>query len=99
MNPIQNPDPGYYHNDPFASGPYGKSRGLAALFAIFLGSFGIHYFYLGKTTAGILTILLWCVTCSVWGVLMFIQGIYMFCIDNAKFERIYVLSNSTLPLF
>ncbi len=92
-------DPGYYNNDPMASGPQGKSRGLCAIFALILGSIGVQYFYLGNTTAGLLTILLSIVTCGAWGAVMFAQGIYMFCIDNQKFERIYVTSNSTLPLF
>ena len=33
----------YRSNDVFAEGPSGKSRGIAALLAIFLGAFGIHY--------------------------------------------------------
>ena len=93
------PDPGYYNNDPMASGPTGKSRGIAAILAILLGSIGVQYFYLGKTTAGFLTILISLVTCGIWGTVMFAQGIYMFIIDNQKFERIYISSNSTLPLF
>lgn len=35
-------------NDVFSPGPSGKSRGVAALLAIFLGSLGIQYFYRGK---------------------------------------------------
>ena len=93
------PDPSYYTNDPFANGPTGRCRGIAALLAIFLGSFGIQYFYLNRTTAGLLTILLFVITCGVWGTVMFIQGIYMFCIDNDKFTRIYINNTSTLPLF
>ena len=30
----------------FTAGPSGKSRGVAALLAIFIGSLGIQYFYL-----------------------------------------------------
>lgn len=44
-------------NDVFATDRYGKSRGVCALLAIFLGGFGIQYFYLGKTTAGIIALI------------------------------------------
>ena len=96
-----------YNQPPFVSGdnafdpcgPEGKTRGIAALFAIILGSFGIQYFYLGKSTAGIITILLSLITCGLWGVIMLVQGILMFCMTNAQFRQKYILSTSTLPLF
>ena len=80
-------------------GPEGKSRGVAALLAIFLGGLGIQYFYLGKATAGIISIVLSLVTCGLWSLVMLIQGIMMFCMTNAQFREKYVLSTSTLPLF
>ena len=87
-------------NNPFdACGPEGKSRGLAALLAIFLGGLGIHYFYLGKTMAGVISIVLSIITCGVWSIVMFIQGIYMFCITNDQFRQKYIDNTSTLPLF
>jgi TM2 domain-containing membrane protein YozV len=89
----------FSNNDPFAEGPEGKSRGLAGLLALLLGSLGIHYFYLGKTTAGLLTILLSAVTCGVFGVVTFIQGIVFFCLSNEEFRRKYVTSLSSFPLF
>ncbi len=89
----------FSRNDAFAPSPEGKSRGVAALLAILLGSLGIHYFYLGKTTAGILAIVLNLVTCGIFGLLIFVQGILMFCMDNEKFREKYILSTSTFPLF
>ena len=80
-------------------GPEGKSRGVAALLAILLGGLSIQYFYVGKTTAGIISIVLSFVTCGLWSVLMLVQGILMFCMTNAQFRQKYVLSTSTLPLF
>lgn len=89
-----------YANNPFdASGPEGKSRGVAALLAIFIGGLGVHYFYCGKTTAGLLTILLSVVTCSLWTLLTFVQGIYFFCITNDQFEQKFVATPATFPLF
>lgn len=55
--------------------PYAKSKVAAGLLGIFLGGFGIHRFYLGFTTIGILQILVTIVTCgigSIWGL---IEGI------------------------
>lgn len=86
-------------NDPFAAGPEGKSRGVAALLAIFLGSIGIHYFYLGKSTAGLLTILISAVTCGAWSIIPLAQGIIMFCISNEQFRAKYVTTPATFPLF
>lgn len=87
-------------NNPFdACTPDGKSRGVAALLAILIGGLGIQYFYLNKITGGLITILLSIVTCGLWSVLMFAQGIYMFCITNEQFRQKYVDTASTLPLF
>jgi len=73
--------------------------GIAALFAILLGGFGVQYFYLGKIAGGIITIILSLVTCGIWYWVVLVQGILMFCMDNSTFRRKYVLTNSTFPLF
>lgn len=80
-------------------GPEGKARGVAALLAILIGTLGVHYFYIGKVPAGLITILLSFVTCGLWGFVMLIQGILMFCMTNDQFRQKYILSTSTLPLF
>ncbi len=92
---------GYSQNiGAFEPGPSGKQRGLAALFAILLGTLGIHYFYLGKTTAGIIFLLITCCSCGVLtSVASFIQGIIMLTMTQEKFEEKYIYSNETLPLF
>ena len=94
-----NPDQGYYNDDPFATGPEGKSRGITALLAILLGGLGVQYFYLGKIGGGFLTILLSLVTCGAWSIITFIQGILMFCMNNETFRYKFVLSPSVLPVF
>lgn len=86
-------------NDLFATDSNGKSQGVCALLAILLGSLGIQYFYLGKTTAGILAIVLSFVTCGIFSVIWLVQGILMLTMDHATWERKYVHSTSTLPLF
>lgn len=90
----------FRRNNAFDSNPLnGKSRGIASLLAIFLGWLGIHYFYLGKATAGLLTILITIVSCGLWDIIMFVQGIIMLCMDNRSFNQKYVQSQTTMPLF
>lgn len=85
-------------NDAFASGPRGKSRGIAALLAIFLGYLGVHYFYLGKPVGGIVYILITIVTCgTIAAILSLIQGILMLCMTNREFETRYVTTTSSFP--
>lgn len=90
-------------NDAFAASPAGCSRGVAALLAIFLGSLGIHYFYIGKTTAGLIMLLATVLSCGILAVitntLSLAQGIYMFIINNRDFYDKYVATPDSFPLF
>lgn len=67
---------GQYSAPPvLASGDERKSKLAAGLLGIFLGGLGIHRFYLGYTTIGVVQILVTFVTCgagSLWGL---IEGI------------------------
>lgn len=92
---------GYYTADnPFdVCGPEGRSRGVTALLAIFLGSLGVQYFYLGKTTGGIISIILGFVSCGLWSIVTILQGILMFCMSNETFRRKYLLTSSEFPVF
>ena len=76
-----------------------KDKLVAGLLAIFLGYLGIHYFYLGKTTAGILTIVISLCSCYIWGLLMLIQGIMMLTMSDEAFNEKYVDTDKTFPLF
>lgn len=87
------------NDNAFDCGPEGKSRGVAALLAILLGTLGVHYFYLNKIPAGFITIILSVVTCGAWGIITLIQGILMFCMTNQAFREKYVLTTKTFPLF
>ena len=88
----------WYANDAFASGPQGRSRGVTALLAILLGWLGIHYFYIGKTTGGIVFLLLTVISCgSIPALLGLIQGIMMLCMTNQEFENRYLLTTSSFP--
>ncbi len=79
--------------------PSGKDKTVGGILALLLGSIGVQYFYVGKIGGGFLTILLSFVTCGIWGILTFIQGILMLTMTQEDFDRKYVYSTSTLPLF
>lgn len=88
----------------FDNGPSGKSRGVAALFAFFLGCFGVHYFYVGKIGAGILFLVCSLVFC--WTILIplavsvicLIQTIRLFIMTHDEFEQTYVNSTTFMPI-
>ena len=56
-----------------------KSKLTAGLLGIFLGGFGIHNFYLGKTTRGVVQIIVTLVTCGAGALWGFIEGILILC--------------------
>ncbi len=56
-----------------ASAP--KSKLVAGLLGIFLGSIGVHKFYLGDSKAGIIRIVVTVVTLGIGGIWGFIEGI------------------------
>jgi TM2 domain-containing membrane protein YozV len=55
-----------------------KSKVVAGLLGIFLGSIGIHRFYLGYTTIGIIQIVVTILTFGIGGLWGFIEGILIF---------------------
>lgn len=52
-----------------------KSKLVAGLLGIFIGSLGIHNFYLGYTKRAIIQIVVTFVTCGIGGVWGFVEGI------------------------
>lgn len=79
------PNPGYNPGNPngYPGGQNtvksSKSKLVAGLLGIFLGGFGAHNFYLGKTSRAIAQIVVTVVTCgagSIWGL---IEGILCLC--------------------
>lgn len=83
----------------FDEGPSGKSRGVAALLCFLLGGFGAHYFYFNKVGGGILCFLLTAITCGLWGFILLIQTFVLLTMSQEDFERKFIYSNSTFPLF
>ncbi len=87
----------------FNNGPSGKSRGIAGLLALLMGAFGLHYFYIGKTNAGILFLLLSLLSCGALGIvtqiISVIQAVLFFTCTQQEFEQRWVYSPSNVPLF
>jgi TM2 domain-containing membrane protein YozV len=69
--------------------PSGKrmTAGILALIPL-TGSLGIHKFYLGYTTPGIIQLLLGC--CGVGGIIALIEGIIYLTKTDQEFDNTYV---------
>lgn len=77
----------------------GKDKVGTAVLAILLGTLGIQYFYLGKTTAGLLSILISFCTCGAWNLVCLAQGIVMLTMSQQEFDQKFVYTDKTFPLF
>ena len=55
-----------------------KNKLTAGLIALFLGSLGIHRFYLGYKTSGIVMLILWILGFFTFGITMLITGVWAF---------------------
>ena len=90
-------------DDVFSNGRSGKSRGVAGLLALFLGSIGLHYFYLNKTSAGVLFLVATLLSCGILGIVTeivsIIQGVLFFTSTQDEFERKWVYTPNNFPLF
>ncbi|HEX4697954.1 MAG TPA: TM2 domain-containing protein [Actinomycetes bacterium] len=72
------PPPGYPGYPGYAGGyvdPLAKSKLAAGLLGIFLGGFGVHRFYLGYTSIGIIQIVVTIFTCGIGSLWGFVEGI------------------------
>ena len=89
-----------YYQQPYAPVVASKDHVAAGLLAIFLGSLGIHKFYLGYNSAGFImlavTILGGLITfglaAAVMGIIAFIEGILYLVKSQSEFEQIYVFN-------
>jgi len=75
---------------PAAPAPYapaaGKSRLVTGLLGIFLGSIGVHNFYLGFTKKAIIQIVVTVVTFGIGGLWGFIEGIIYLASKDPKWS-------------
>ncbi len=72
-----------------------KNKLVAGLLGIFLGEFGIHKFYLGYTTEGIIMLLVTLLSAGLAGVVVWvigiIEGITYLAQSDEQFHETYVL--------
>lgn len=67
----------------------GKEKVVSGILGILLGSLGVHHFYLGSTTSGIIQIVLTVVTCGVGGLLGTIEGVLLLVMSDEEFNQRY----------
>lgn len=71
-----------------------KDKLAAGLLGIFLGSLGIHKFYLGYTKEGVIMLLVSLLTCgfggAVMGIIGLIEGIMYISKTDEDFQNTYV---------
>lgn len=74
-----------------------KSKVVAGVFAILLGSFGAHKFYLGYTTEAIITVVVWWLGLILLGIpsiimsiIVLIEGVTYLLKTDTEFQEIYV---------
>ena len=81
--------------------PGAEKKLVAGLLAILIGSLGIHKFYLGYNTAGIIMLLVTVLTCGIGGVVMWVigivEGITYLTKPDQEFVETYV--NNEKPWF
>lgn len=66
-----------------------KEKLVAGILAILLGGLGIHKFYLGYTTAGIIELILgFC--CGIGSIIGLIEGVIYLTKSDEEFQKIYV---------
>jgi len=74
--------------------PGAEKKMVAGILAILLGSFGIHKFYLGMTTEGLIMLLVTLLTCGLGGVIMsiigIVEGIIYLTKSDEEFVNLYI---------
>jgi TM2 domain-containing membrane protein YozV len=70
--------------------PGAEKKLPAGILGILLGGFGIHKFYLGYTTEGIIHIVITIVTCGIGGIIGLIEGIIYLTKSDQEFAETYV---------
>lgn len=85
--------------EPNSSSASSKKLG-AALFALFLGAFGAHKFYLGYTSQGIIMLMVFLfgwillgIPSIIIGIIAFIEFIIYLVKSDEEFEQVYVIGN------
>ena len=87
------------HPSAFAAAPGQPNRLVAALFALFLGTIGIHKFYIGENKAGLIMLLvaifglILVVPTLIMAVIAFVEAINYFMTPDDEWHQRYVEGN------
>lgn len=76
-----------------------SQKTLCGVLAIVIGGLGLQYFLIGKTTAGIINIILAFATCGFWNIINLIQGIMILTMSESEWKEKFVDSPETFPVF
>jgi TM2 domain-containing membrane protein YozV len=78
-----------------SGGDIGQKKLIAGLLGILLGGLGVHKFYLGMTTPGLIMLLVTVLTCGFGGIIMgpigLIEGILYLTKSDDDFEKQYLI--------
>ena len=71
----------------------GKNKVLAGVLALFFGHLGVHHFYLGSTTSGIILLVATVATCFlglvITGVIGLVEAIMILTMSDEEFDARY----------
>lgn len=67
-----------------------KSKVVAGVLGILLGGFGVHRFYLGDMSGGLIRLVISVVTCGAGGIIGLIEGIIYLTKSDTDFQKVYV---------
>lgn len=81
-----------------------KSKTTTGILALLLGPFGVHYFYLNKMKAGIISlvvsvVLAYFVSWLIPNIFFLVQSIYILTMNEEQFNKKFVYTKNQLPLF
>jgi TM2 domain-containing membrane protein YozV len=69
----------------------GSKKMTAGLLGILLGAYGVHKFYLGMSSAGVIQLIVTIVTCGLAGIIGLIEGIIYLTKSDEDFYREYIV--------
>jgi len=69
--------------------PGAEKKVVAGVLAILLGSLGVHRFYLGDTTGGLIRLVLGC--CGIGGIIGIVEGVIYLTKTDQQFVDEYIV--------
>ncbi|MDA7949882.1 MAG: TM2 domain-containing protein [Pirellulaceae bacterium] len=67
----------------------GKEKVLAGILGILIGGLGVHHFYLGSTTSGVILLVASLFTCGFASIVGLIEGIMLLVMNDEEFDARY----------